>query len=114
MLVLFGEFLDVLILDLRQDLVGSAAPAVEGDDLDVTAPSKSASESESESKSKVVSSDDPKTVEAETVDVDAFTLPEGHSMGLLTKLIFLFAVACAIVFSVNLRKANKTAHKSLA
>ena len=102
------------MLDLRQDHVGSAAPAVEGDDLDVTAPSKSASEPAPKSESKDVSSEGPKAGEATTHGTDAFTLPEGHSMGLLTKVIFLFAIVCAIVFSVNLRKANKTAHKSFA
>lgn len=79
--------------------------------MDVTG-LKSASQPGSESA--IVASDVPKGAKDGIIDVDSYTLPPGHSVGLLTKIIFLFAIAGALVFSVNLMKSKKTAHKSFA
>ena len=102
------------MLGQRQDLTGLAASAIEGDDLDVTASSIPSDKSESESKSATKASETSEVAGAKYAFTTTSALSKGHEMGLLAKVIFLFAIIGALVFSFNLRKSNRPAPKSYA
>ena len=81
-----------MIRSLYKELIGSALPAIEGDELDVTLPQ---------------AIKQPEQVEAEVI-------PSADSLGLslMQKLIFLGIIVGAVAFFVRTRKAS--VEKSLA
>ena len=82
---------------MLQDLIGSALPAIEGDELDVTVPTG------------------PKQPEQGAVDVTPLT-PSAGSEGLsvLQKLIFFGFILGAVAVFMRSRKGSTAIEKSLA
>ena len=85
-----------LLIFVGQELIGSALPAVPGDELDVTL------------------GDEPKQQQQQPKTTESPVTPptESHGLSLMTKLIF-FGVIVGVVLSL-LRTRKPTAEKSLA
>ena len=83
-----------LLIFVGQELIGSALPAVPGDELDVTL------------------GDEPKQQQPKTTEPPVTPPTESHGLSLMTKLIF-FGVIVGVVLSL-LRTRKPTVEKSLA